>query len=87
MMATYKKAKLLHIFTSSDYKNPETNEVTLGKAKLQLLEVVTLKNGEIKNELIDISIPKEKLSLYKDKIGSTVEVEVGVIGKCSYYGI
>ena len=86
-MATYKKAKLLHIFTSADYTNKETQEVTLGKVKLQLLEVITLRNGEIKNELVDISIPKEKLSLYKDKIGSTVEVEVGVIGKCSYYGI
>lgn len=81
------KAKLLNIFTSSDYTNPETQKVTIGKVKLQLLEVVTLRNGEIKNELIDISIPKEKLNLYKDKIGSTVEVEVGVIGKCSYYGI
>ena len=81
------KAKVLHIFTSADYTNPETSEVTLGKVKLQLLAIVTLKNSEIKNELIDISIPKEKLSLYKDKIGSTVEVEVGVIGKCSYYGL
>jgi hypothetical protein len=86
-MATYKKAKLLHIFTSADFTNPESQETTKGKVKLQLLEIVTLKNGEIKNELIDISIPKEKLALYKDKIGSTVEVEVGVIGKCSYYGI
>jgi len=81
------KAKLLHIFTSADYKNPETQEVTLGKVKLQLLALVTLKNGELKNELIDISIPKEKYDLYKGKVNSTVEVEVGVIGKCSYYGI
>jgi hypothetical protein len=81
------KAKLLHIFTSVDFTNPETQVKTIGKVKLQLLDIVTLKNGEVKNQLIDISIPKEKLSLYKDKIGSTVEVEVGVIGKCSYYGI
>lgn len=81
------KAKLLHIFTSADYTNSETQEVIQGKVKLQLLDIVTLKNTQMKNELIDVSIPKEKLSLYKDKIGSTVEVEVGVIGKCSYYGI
>ena len=86
-MATYKKAKLLHIFTGADYTNPDTHEVTVGKVKLQLLEIVTLKNGEVKNELIDISIPQEKLSLYKEKIGSTVEVEVAIIGKCSFYGI
>lgn len=81
------KAKLLHIFTSADYTNKDTQEVVKGKVKLQLLAQTTLKNGELKNELIDISIPKEKLSLYKDKVGSNVEVEVGVIGKCSYYGI
>jgi len=81
------KAKLLHIFTSADYTNPDTNEVTKGKVKLQLLAQATLKNGEVKNELIDISIPKENYETYKNKIGSTVEVPVGVIGKCSYYGI
>ena len=83
------KAKLLHIFTSADYKNPETQEVTKGKVKLQLLAIVTLKNGEIKNELIDISIPKENYDTYKSKVGSTVEVPVGLIakGQITYYGI
>jgi len=81
------KGKLLHIFTSADYVNKETQEVTQGKVKLQLLIQVTLRNGELRNDLLDISIPKEKYNLYKDKVGSTVEVEVGVIGKCSYYGI
>ncbi len=85
-MSTYKKGKLLSQFVSPDFKK-EDGTIVEGKVKIQILEVVTLKNGEIKNELIDISIPKEKLALYKDKIGSTVEVEVGVIGKCSYYGI
>jgi hypothetical protein len=81
------KAKLLHIFTSADYTNKETQEVTLGKVKLQLLIQSILRNKEVRNELLDITVPKEKYNLYKDKIGSTVEVEVGVIGKCNYYGI
>ncbi|WP_304542896.1 hypothetical protein [Sulfurimonas microaerophilic] len=85
-MATYKKAKLLHIFTSADFTKEDGSTVA-GKVKLQLLETITLRNGEIKNELIDISIPKDKYNLYKDKVGSTVEVEVGIIGKCSFYGI
>jgi hypothetical protein len=80
------KAKLLHIFTGADFTK-ETGETVKGKVKVQLLDVVTLRNGELKNELIDISIPKEKLGLYKDKIGTVVEVEVGIIGKCSFYGI
>lgn len=85
-MATYKKAKLIGIYTSPDFTK-EDGTVVSGKPKIQLLEDVVLKSGEKKNQLVEISIPKEKLNLYKDKIGSTVEVEVGVIGKCSYYGI
>ena len=80
------KAKLFGVYISSDFTK-EDGTVVIGKPKLQLLGEVTLKNGDKKSELLDISIPKEKLNLYKDKIGSTVEVEVGVIGKCSYYGI
>ncbi|WP_345993245.1 hypothetical protein [Sulfurimonas sp. HSL-1716] len=81
------KGKQLHIFTSADFTNKETGETVKGKVKLQLLVQTPLRNGEIRNELIDISIPKEKYNLYKDKTNSMVEVEVGVIGKCSYYGI
>jgi hypothetical protein len=80
------KAKLFGVYISSDFTK-EDGTIVIGKPKLQLLGEVTLKNGDKKSELLDISIPKEKLNLYKDKIGSTVEVEVGVIGKCSYYGI
>lgn len=85
-MATYKKAKMIGMHTSPDFTK-EDGTVVQGKVKIQLLEDVILINGEKKNQLIDISIPKEKVNLYKDKIGSTVEVEVGVIGKCTYYGI
>ena len=83
------KAKLLHIFTSADYVNNETGETSQGKVKLQLLAQTTLKNGEVKNELIDISIPKADYEKYKSKIGATVEVPVGIIakGNVTYYGI
>ncbi len=83
------KAKLLHIFTSADYTNKETGEISQGKVKLQLLAQTTLKNGEVKNELIDISIPKADYEKYKSKISSTVEVPVGIIAKgyVTYYGI
>nr|WP_321266074.1 hypothetical protein [uncultured Sulfurimonas sp.] len=83
------KAKLLHIFTSADYTNKETGETNQGKVKLQLLAQVTLKNGEVKNELIDISIPKDNYEVYKNKVGSVVEVPVGIVakGQVTYYGI
>ena len=83
------KAKLLHIFTSANYTNKETGDITQGKVKLQLLAQTTLRNGEVKNELIDISIPQANLEKYKSKIGSAVEVPVGIItkGQVTYYGI
>lgn len=80
-------AKMLHLFKSADYINRETNEVTLGKNKLQLLMEIPLRNGGFKNELLDISIPPEKVSLYQGKEGGDVEVEVAVIGKATFYGI
>lgn len=85
-MATYKKGKMIGIYTSADFKK-EDGTVVKGRTKIQVTDEVTMKNGEKKLELLDISIPEDKVRLYKDKIGSTVEVEVGVIGKCSYYGI
>lgn len=85
-MATYKKGKMIGFYTSPDFTK-EDGTVVAGKPKVQLLEDVILRSGEKKNLLVEISIPKEKVHLYKDKIGSTIEVEVGIIGKCSYYGI
>ena len=46
-----------------------------------------MKNGQSKNELYDLSIPKEKIELYRQKIGKEVEVEVALIGKVTFYGI
>lgn len=80
------KAKLIGLFVSPDFTK-EDGTIVKGKPKLQVTEEVILKNGERKTQLLDISIPEDKVRLYKDKIGTTVEVEVGVIGKCSYYGI
>ena len=81
------KANLLHLFKSADYTNRETGEITLGKNKLQLLMQVPLRDGGFKNELLDISIPPEKVSQYQGKEGEIVEVDVAIIGKVTYYGI
>ncbi len=80
------KAHLLAIYTSSDFKK-EDGEVVKGITKLQLLTKVPLKNGTTKNELIDISIPFDKLAKYKGKENTEVDVEVGVIGDAKFYGI
>lgn len=81
------RGTLLNIFTSSDYTNKETNEVTKGKTKLQLLVKVPLKNGGYKNTLYDLTIPSDKLAKYNNNINKEVDIEVGVIGEHKFYGI
>ena len=44
-------------------------------------------NGGHKNQLIDLTIPVEKLPLYEDKINMDVEVEVALMGEAKFYGI
>jgi len=81
------KAKLFGLYRSNDYTNKETGEVQVGKTKLQLLTDRKMKDGSQKQELLDISIPSEKIQLYKNKVGQEVSVEIGLIGKVNYYGI
>ena len=80
-------AVLLNVFTSNDYTNRETGEVIKGKNKVQLLLETPLKNGGSRKELMDISIPVEKVKLYKGKENEVVEVEVATVGKAIFYGI
>ena len=82
------KAKLFGIYRSNDFTNKETGEVQVGKTKLQLLTNRKMKDDSDKQELLDISIPDEKTSLYKSKVGQEVTVDVGLIAKnYTFYGI
>ena len=81
------KAKLIGMFKSNDYTNKETNETQFGKTKLQLQTVRSMKDGSDKIELLDISIPPEKVGSYKSQIGKEVSVDIGLIGKVNFYGI
>ncbi len=80
-------ATLLNVYTSNDFTNKETGEIIKGKNKLQLLLETPLKNGGARKELMDISIPPEKVKLYKGRENDVVEVDVATIGKTIFYGI
>ena len=77
---------LLNIFKTNDFTK-EDGTVVPGKTKVQLLVKTSMRNGETKNELHDLSIPIEKLERYHQKIGKEVEVDIAVIGKVIFYGI
>ena len=81
------KAKLIGMYKSNDFTNKDTNETQFGKTKLQLQTVRRMKDGSDKIELLDISIPPEKVNMYKSQVGKDVSVDVGLIGKVNYYGI
>jgi hypothetical protein len=48
-----------------------------------------LRNGQVKNELHDISIPVERVKEYADKKGETVQVvcNLFVKGELTLYGV
>lgn len=82
------KAELMGIYKANDFKDKTSGDVTVGKTKLQLLSKQTMQDNSTKMILIDVSIPNDKVNLYpKEKIGKTVEVDVGIIGEVKYYGI
>jgi len=80
------KGTLLNVFMTNEYIKEDGSKIP-PKTKLQLLTKVTLKNGGTKNELIDLSIPVDKVHKYKGKENSQIEVEVAIIGKVQFYGV
>lgn len=81
------KAVLLNTYKSNDFTNKDTGVTTIGRNKIQLLIEKPLKNGGVKKELIDLSIPEEKLSKYLGMEGKQVEVDVSYFGDCKFFGI
>lgn len=80
------KARLVGLYKANDFKQ-EDGSVIQGKTKLQLQTTQTMNDGSSKLITMDISIPPEKVSMYKSQVGKDVSVDVGVIGKVTYYGI
>jgi len=82
------KSVLNGIYKANDFVNKNTSEVTKGKNYLQLLFVKKMRDGSEKQEILNITVPFEKLHLYKDKIGKEIVVDVGIISKdYIFYGI
>ena len=83
------EGQLMNLYRTSDYYNKDTGETKQGKFKLQLMSNTVLVNGETRNELFDVSIPDERVPMYKDKVGEVVTVKCGMISKgaVTFYGV
>lgn len=78
---------LINFIDKSEYKKEDGLTVPT-KAKVQILVQTNRVNGSRVSELHTISIPDEKIALYKDKVSKEVEVTVGIISKqYSFYGL
>ena len=79
--------QLLNVYKTQDFTDKETGKVSKGKNKVQLLVSIPMRNNQTKKELLDISIPEERVGEYRGKEGKDVEVSVAYIGKPTFYGI
>lgn len=83
------EGELFSVFQKPDYKDRETGEVSIGKPVLQLMIASELRNGEIKNELFDITVPQEKMEAYREKQGEMIQVPCNMFvkGELTLYGV
>ena len=83
------EGKMLSGYQKPDFTNKESGEITKGKFIVQLMVEQKLKNNEIKNELLDVSIPNELISKYKGKDGQMVQIKCNYMAKerVTFYGV
>ena len=83
------EGKMLSGYLKPDYTNKETGDVIKGKFIVQLMIEQKLKNDEIKNEFLDISVPNELIQKYKGKEGQLVHIKCNYIAKdkITFYGV
>ena len=75
------EGNLIGLFKKPDFKDKSTGEVTEGKHTLQILVDTKLSNGSVKQEMQDITIPKEKLAEYEVQKGKKIQVKCNFMSK------
>jgi hypothetical protein len=68
--------RLLHVYKDPDRIDRESGEVNKGKAKLQILGEIPLENGELRHDMITLSIDKK--ADYEALVGSRIAVPLGM---------
>lgn len=85
------KAKLENVFKAKDFVNKSSGEIeSKGKWQLQFMEKIESVDEGYQMLVHKVSVPEEKISEYKTKIGSVIHLPVKVItvkGKIHYYGV
>jgi len=69
--------KIENLFKAKPFENKTTGELKQSKWKIQAFDFVETEHGQ-QMKLIDVSITDKQEQMYRDKIGETVSVNVGV---------
>jgi len=83
------KGQLENVFKAKDFINKNGELESRGKWQLQFMEKVDGDDG-FQIVVHKVSVPDDKIGLYKDSVGSYVEVPVKAFlsnNKVLYYGI
>lgn len=83
------KGVLENVFKAKDFISRSGEVESKGKWQLQFIEKVESEDG-FQIVVHKVSVPDEKVSLYRDNIGSSIEVPVKAFSsnnKVLYYGI
>lgn len=83
------KGKLENVFKAKDFINKNGELESRGKWQLQFMEKVEGDDG-FQIVIHKVSVPDDRVSLYKDNVGSDIEVPVKAFSsnnKVLYYGI
>lgn len=67
--------KLLQVYSTPTGENKDGQKYG-GDVKIQILNETRLRNGEMKNEIVEMTVPEAYK--YKDQIGMDVEIPVNV---------
>ncbi|UFS62992.1 hypothetical protein LOH54_02435 [Sulfurimonas sp. HSL-3221] len=77
------EGKALTVYKAPDYYDKDSGETTPGKYKLQLLVESELMNGQVKQEMKDISIPDDRVKEFEGQIGKPVQLKCDFVSKTS----
>lgn len=68
------KGKVIDCYEKPPFVNKETGETSPKRFAVHIMSDVLLSNGEVKKDLIDITVKAEELSTYKSSIGKELEI-------------
>lgn len=72
---------LMNAFMGNEFVDKESGEVTPAALKVQVLSDVPQKSGDIKKEMITLSVKDElQYDIYQSFMGQMISIPVGVMG-------